>query len=71
MVKYVNHTGNVTGLEWLVESENDPRDDSITTLYVGNKSLPVELSAFRCLSCSSVRCIETREAYVDINDTVV
>ena len=57
----------MTGLEWLVESGNDPRDYSFTTLSVGYKQLP----AFRRRSCFSVGCKVTNEAYFDVYDVGV
>ena len=34
----------IAGLDWLVESGNDPGDYSFTTISIGKKKLPVELS---------------------------
>ena len=42
----LNQTRRITGLDELVESGNDPGDYSFTTLSIGYKKLPVELSAF-------------------------
>ena len=39
----LNHARRITGLHKLVESGNDPRDYSFTTLSIGHKKLPVEL----------------------------
>ena len=42
----LNHDRRITGLDKLVESGSDPRDYSLTTLFIGHKNLPVELSVF-------------------------
>ena len=52
----LNHARRTTGLDKLVESENDPRYYSLTTLFIGHKKLPVELSVFSGVLCLSAEC---------------
>ena len=61
----------ITGLDKLVESENDPRDYSFTTFFIGHQSLPVELSAFNRSTHSSVGRKVTTESDYDLNDVAV
>ena len=68
----LNHTTRITGLDSkLVESGDDPGDYSFTTLSIGHKKLPVELSAFCRSTYLSVGRKMTTESDFDIQDVVV
>ena len=55
----------------MVESGNDPPDNSLTTLFIRHRKLAVELSVFSVFSCLSVGCKAIAESDCDIQDAVV
>ena len=67
----LDHTRRITGLEKLIESENDSGDYSFKTLFIGHKKLPAELSAFCPSTYLSVGRKVTGEPDLDIQDLVV
>ena len=69
--KHNYYTRRITELDKLVESGNDPGDYSFSTLSVGHKKLPVDLSAFCRSTYLSVERKVTTESDFDLQDVVV